>query len=375
MIKNAIQADDGLHVKFVNSTTDIIFPWHWLKDHGVDETSLDPTTLQRRVNTFEIEPDIKPLVVEFESARQIVQIKWADEAETVIPADLLMQVTGRMPRADKLLPNQQRVLWKFPDNLTDLPSVAYQAVMESEDGLFAWLSNIQVYGFSLVQDVPSTQSATEALARRVGNIEETIFGGLWMLSAELNEHDDSAYSNSYLEPHTDATYYRDAAGLQMFNCFQFDGEGGESILVDSFAIAEQIKQDDPQAYQTLTEVIVPGRYMEPGVHLFAERAPFRLNNDGELEQVSFNNYDRAPFILPDVEMQRFYHAYGLFHEHAIDERNWLKIPLRPGMTLIFDNWRTMHGRMAYHGKRVFCGCYHNRTEFESKLRVLQAQRQ
>ncbi len=73
-----------------------------------------------------------------------------------------------------------------------------------------------------------------------------------------------------------------------------------------------------------------------------------------------------------MEAERFYHAYGLFHDHAMNQDNWLKIPLRPGMVLIFDNWRNIHGRMGYVGKRVFCGCCQSRWTFESKLRVLQA---
>jgi trimethyllysine dioxygenase len=122
----------------------------------------------------------------------------------------------------------------------------------------------------------------------------------------------------------------------------------------------------------LTEVVVPARYLEPGVHLTAERPTLRLNSKGELVQVTFNNYDRAPFLLDDDAMRRFYHAYGLFHRHVMDQDNWLKIPLRPGTALIFDNWRNLHGRMGYVGKRVFCGCYTNRAELDSKLRVLRA---
>jgi trimethyllysine dioxygenase len=38
--------------------------------------------------------------------------------------------------------------------------------------------------------------------------------------------------------------------------------------------------------------------------------------------------------------------------------------------LVFDNWRCLHGRLEYTGTRVFEGCYHNREDFESKLRVL-----
>jgi trimethyllysine dioxygenase len=69
-------------------------------------------------------------------------------------------------------------------------------------------------------------------------------------------------------------------------------------------------------------------------------------------------------------MAAFYNAYRALHARIVERDNWLTIPLRPGMALIFDNWRLLHGRMGYSGKRVFCGCYHNREDFESALRIV-----
>jgi trimethyllysine dioxygenase len=158
----------------------------------------------------------------------------------------------------------------------------------------------------------------------------------------------------------------------MFNCLDIDCEGGQSIQLDGFAIAQRIKREDPEAYQTLSEIIVPGHYIEDDVHLHAQRSTIQLDASGKLVQVSFNNYDRAPMLLSADMQERFYHAYGLFHSHVIDEDNWLRIDMKPGTTLIFDNWRNMHGRVAYRGSRYFYGCYHSKAVFESKLRVLQA---
>ena len=114
---------------------------------------------------------------------------------------------------------------------------------------------------------------------------------------------------------------------------------------------------------------MPGRYVEPGVNLVAARPPIRLDANGALVQISFNNYDRAPFLLPAPEMRTFYDAYKAFHDVLDDTSRWLEVPLRAGMGLVFDNWRILHGRRAYTGTREFCGCYHNREDFESALRV------
>jgi trimethyllysine dioxygenase len=369
-IDGMARTDAGLEVVFAGADTPVTFSWFWLRDHGVDEASLDPVTFQRRVDTFGLATDITPVAVHIDAQRDEILIDWADAPQTKIPGRLLARALGLTPETRDPPSTRERVLWGKDAPLTKMPSVAFERVMSGDDGLREWLENIVQSGFSLVTGVPSTEEATRQLAERIGRIEETIFGGMWMLSAELKEHDDSAYSMQYLEPHTDSSYYHDAPGLQMFNCLEFDGKGGESVQVDGFAIAERIRREDPEAWQTLTEVAVPAHYLERGVHLRAERPALRLNSKGDLVQVTFNNYDRAPFHLDAESEHRFYRAYSLYHEHGMDQANWLKIPLRPGMVLIFDNWRNLHGRMGYVGKRVFCGCYMNRAEFESRLRLL-----
>jgi trimethyllysine dioxygenase len=210
------------------------------------------------------------------------------------------------------------------------------------------------------------------LANRVGYPRATIFGDIWQLAAGIAEHADSAYTRTFLEPHTDGAYSADAPGLQLFACIERDGDGGESILVDGFAAAARLRTEAPERFELLTRVAVPGRYIEAGVHLQAARPTIGLDGDGEVDHVTFNNYDRAPFLLPADEMLAWYEAYGHLHRLIVDRRHWLLVRLEPGDVLLFDNWRVLHGRMAYSGRRVFEGCYHNREDFESRLRVLRA---
>ena len=44
--------------------------------------------------------------------------------------------------------------------------------------------------------------------------------------------------------------------------------------------------------------------------------------------------------------------------------------LDPGKVLTFDNWRLLHARSALTGYRQLCGGYHNREDFESRLRSI-----
>lgn len=357
---------DGLTVRFRGLADPVTVPWRWVRDHSEDPASLDPSTAQRLVDTFAIAADLAPAAAELAGAA--VRVRWAGDGTppSVVSAARLAEAAG-------LVPPPPLGLWSADAPLPDGPPwFDHDAVAYDDGALLAWLEAIERFGFGLVDGVPATADAAEALARRIGYPRATIFGpAMWTLSSAVTDHEDSAYSSSFLEPHTDGTYTVDAPGLQLFACLERAGTGGESILVDGFAAAERVRAADPEAFEMLRQVDVPCHYLEPGVHLRATRPVLRTDRAGRLLQVSFNNYDRAPFLLPPDEMERWYDAYTRLHAEVDDRRHWLTIGLEPGQVLVIDNWRVLHGRMAYTGTRVFEGCYHNREDLESRLRVLR----
>lgn len=361
VIDTAETRDDGLVLRWQDGA-ESCFPWFWLRDHGQDPASLDPQTLQRRVDTFAIAEDIRASSASILAGGRELEVRWPDGGEASrFNATFLASMAAPPPAPP-------RRLWSARQPLPDEAPVAYDEI-EDGGGLSRCLERLQRDGFVVIAGAPTDEASARQLFNRFGYIRETIFGGLWSLSAEITEHDDTAYTTQYLEPHTDSTYSHDAPGLQCFLCQEFDGTGGESILVDGFALAEEMRAEQPDLFKVLTEVTVPGRYVEPGIHLRAERPAIRLDHAGRLQQISFNNYDRAPFLLEPERMKAFYAAYKELHARIVARDNWLTIPLRPGMALVFDNWRLLHGRLGYTGKRVFCGCYHNHEDYESALRT------
>ncbi len=349
-------SQDGLLVAFDLVRKPELFSWLWLQDHSQDPTRYDNNTMQRKVDTFAIDPSVRG--VQATVLGDHVEITWSDHSEPgQFPTRLLAQVAGL---ANMESPSKDRSR-----------RITFDEVVSTDKGLSTWLNDVANFGFGVVRDVPTSSEGAETLARRIGYPRQTIFGGMWNLSSELTVHSDSAYSQTFLEPHTDGTYSHDAPGLQMFCCIEREGKGGESILVDGYATADRLRQMDRSSFDILTKVEVKSHYVEPGIHLSAQRPVIRLNKLGAVEQISFNNYDRAPFRLPPGEEHDFYSAYSKFHELLNDRDSWTVLRLEPSDALLFDNWRMLHGRMEYFGKRVFVGCYHNREDFESRRRVLE----
>lgn len=81
--------------------------------------------------------------------------------------------------------------------------------------------------------------------------------------------------------------------------------------------------------------------------------------------------DRAPLNnIPQSEVKRFYQSYQAFAREALSPANEWQFKLNPGTVCIFDNWRLLHGRTTYTGKRQVVGCYVARNEFLSVARTM-----
>lgn len=75
--------------------------------------------------------------------------------------------------------------------------------------------------------------------------------------------------------------------------------------------------------------------------------------------------------LPQSQMFQFYKDLQLLTKMIRSQEYEWWFKLEPGTVMIFDNWRLLHGRSKYTGKRVLTGSYVQRTEFMSAARVLK----
>ena len=358
-------ADDGLQVTWGDGARSC-YPWLWLRDHAHDEATRHPVTQQRLIETASLPAGLRAAAVARVDGD--LRITWAGADE---PSHLPIQFLHRFRspgRADNgAVPVAVR--WDASTIADASWRVEHDRVMDGDDGLRDWLATVATWGFAVVTGTPPTAEATERLLRRVGYVRETIFGGFWEFTADLKMA-DLAYTNAYLPAHTDGTYSHDAPGAQMLHCLHFDGTGGESTIVDGFAIAEVLRTEAPEQFALLSQVAIPGQYIGDGSHLMASRPVFRHDHRGDLVQVSYNNADRAPFLLPPDEMTALYAALRAFDDLANHpSMQWVHV-LRPGEALLFDNWRVLHGRGSYTGRRTLCGGYLNREDVESRLRLL-----
>lgn len=360
-LKNISLTNDGLNIEFQNGAKDC-FPYIWLRDHCKDIENWDERSNQRKLFTALVDPNIKIEETKIIEDNKKIEVKWPDMNKSVhYSGDFLYKNS-----LENISSNSGEALWdKQSINKAEL-EIKFDE-LEKNEGFKNLLQTIKTYGFSIINNCPTEMKTVEDIANKIGYVRNSIFGDLWSFESNT-EMADSAYTQEELRPHTDGTYNHDAPGLQLLLCCEYEAEGGESIMVDGFKIAQTLRENHGTSYNILSEIDIPGRYFGDGVELIAKRPVFKFRNK-KLIQVSFNNYDRGDFRLPNNKINDFYTAIRAFDKLAnAKEMQWRQI-LKPGQLLIFNNWRVLHGRSEFSGKRKMSGCYINKEDFESVCRM------
>lgn len=347
----------------------------WLRDHCHCEQCYHAVTRQRLVDTFSIPRDIQPTAID--SLEQGLSVTWPDGHASLYRWDWLHTHSySPILRAtsDPLKPKKP-LTWDA--TTLNVEAIPHDAVMHTEEGLKAWLDQLETYGVSFVEGVPTTVEATELLARRLSFLRETHYSqGMWSFTADL-AHADTAYTQLALGAHTDNTYFTEPAGLQMFHKLEFDGQGGDSLFVDGFHVASQLKSKHPAAYRTLSQTRVPTHSAgDENVLIVPTPRSFPiLNHDptnGELFQIRYNNDDRSTLDhLSSSQLEAFYDALFLWNGLLKDKQNEVWDKLQPGRVVTFDNWRVLHGRSAFTGHRRICGAYFPWDDYKSRARTVR----
>jgi len=366
LIKSIESLDKGLNV-FWSDDSLSCYPWFWLRDHSESKEDLHPDTKQRQIDSFSHPINNNVTKAWVDTSSESVCVKWDDQSQSRLSFELLQ--TMSLPKLPQSYPLNSTNIWNSSNEIKDFPEITYQELMNI-GGIKTWLNHIQRVGFVLVTETPGTAEVTKEIMERMAYIRNSIFGGFSVWDNKLENPDDTAFTSLAIEPHTDGTYLHDAPGLQTLHCIKRDSIGGENQLIDGLAIAEKMRHENPDAFNILCNVNIPGRYIKPDTYLEAHRPLFRVNDHGDVIQVSFNNHDRAPFRLENDLMVKFYDAYKIFHNLANDSSRQFEFMLDPGKVLTFDNWRLLHARSSLTGYRQLCGGYHNREDFESKLRSI-----
>ena len=274
------------------------------------------------------------------------------------------------PRPDAAMVAHQ--YWKA----SDLPAGAVRhdaaAILNDDAALMAWLVDTKKYGLTIVQGIDGKGEASMAIAKRIGFLRETNFGQTFEV---INKADPNnlAYTSLALALHTDLTNQETPPGYQFLHCITNDAKGGGSVFADGFAMAQVLRDSDPQAFDTLANTLIPCRFFDRECDIRTHKPVITLDHTGAIQEIRFNAHLVDLIDLPSDTIDAWYRAYRAFMRLTRDPAFRLSFRMAAGEMTAFDNRRILHGREAFNpatGNRHLHGCYVDRVEYDSRMRML-----
>jgi len=331
----------------------------WLRDNAQDAATRSPTNGQRLIVLRDIPADTR-----ISGARlvdQSLEVTFAPEGKT-ITFDRTWLADHTYDQSHVHTPG-----WTAPGTETwdstlmgNLPTGDFQTLARRGDGLHEWLGKVMRFGFAKVTGGPVEECALFGIVDLFGYVRETNYGRHFDVRTVVNPT-NLAFTNLGLQAHTDNPYRDPAPTVQLLYCLESSAAGGENMVVDGFAAALRLRDENEDYFNVLTAHCARFRYAgDAGVCLTSRRPMIELAPDGQLVAVRFNN--RSLSAITDVPFERmaaYYAAYRRFGEILDDVAMEVSFRLEPGESFIVNNSRVLHARKEYSGEgsRWLQGCY------------------
>ena len=254
-----------------------------------------------------------------------------------------------------------------------MPGADYHAVTSSDGALLDWLRLLRDFGIAVLRGTPREPLSVLALAGLIGPARATNFGEHFDVLSK-QEPNSNAYTALGLPCHTDLPNWERPPDYQLLHCLQNDAEGGDSVLVDGFRAADELRRREPAAHRLLTRFPIDFRFQDNESDIRFRAPTIGLDEAGAVAEVRFNFAVMDAISAPPERIGALCRALRAFAVVIRDPALECRYRLSPGELLIFDNRRVLHGRAAFDpttGGRHLQGCYLDRDQLLSRIRVLE----
>lgn len=354
------------------------FNFVWLRDNCQCEECVHPSTHERTLVTSEIPLNITPIASFADDGN--LTVMWNDKQhQSKYSFDWLSnhsKTDGNAKISAFSDPACGKIqLWDhtLEDNI---PTFDYHDLLNDDSVLLAWCEAIRDIGLAITRGAPTEEGEIERFAEHVAYVRETIYDRLHNVRATPDACNLSNVASTSLElkPHTDMPNYNNPPGVQMSHFLVNEAKGGMSTAVDGFNVAKQLKEQDPEAYKTLTKIAVPFRMNSSRGDVISANPLFTLDYAGHLKVFRFSNQLAQSLNLPNNELDQFYHAYRLLGKLVENRNNMVKFRLNTGDMIATNNLRVMHGRTSYEvnsGERHLQLSYMDYDDVLSRIRMIK----
>jgi len=348
------------------------FNYLWLRDNC--PTAHDKDSRHRMFNILNVSENIKAKNFKINDQGKLV-IEWSEGDHTSYydPKWLRENCYSLKSKKKYISP------YKFWNNSLQYDlgaiSIEHDEIISSDKGLIKWLEILHYKGIAIVRNTPIEKESAFPVLNRISHTRETFFKTPFEV-INIPKPNNSAYSAHALRNHMDLPWFETPPGYQFLHCLINSAEGGDSSAVDGFAVADFLRKNEKEIFETLVNVPLKFRdkdYTQEAIREFHASA-ISLTKDNDYNDIRFSVATMDTLDChPDI-MDKVYKAHHRFGNLLHDNRFEIKFRLNPGDIFSFNNRRVLHGRTAFDpnsGHRHLQGYYIDRDEILGRLNYLK----
>ncbi|KAK7170423.1 hypothetical protein R3I94_000593 [Phoxinus phoxinus] len=353
-----------------------LYPFTWLRDNCQCPLCTLQSAQARRLLMSDL--DVHTGMDQVQLMDNKVSITWPDQHSSEFDPDWLKKrcfsSEARQALQEELFLNE-REYW---DSGLEIPTADFQEVLHDDKAALAWLEALRRIGIVYLRGAPAEKGQVARLSQRIGYLRLTFYGHTWQVQ-DKPKANNVAYTSGELSLHTDYPALHHPPGVQFLHCVCQAEQGGESEVVDGFHMAEQLRREDPEAFNILSSLRVDftdsgSDYCDFSVQ--SKNHIIDVDSDGRVVRINYNNATRDSVLdVPLHQVQLFYSSLKAFVELLSRPEHVFTYRMEPGDLVTFDNWRLLHGRKSYLSRgqntRHLEGAYLDWDEVMSRLRVLR----
>jgi gamma-butyrobetaine dioxygenase len=357
--------EHGLNLVLADGTAGY-FNYYWLRDNC--PSSFDRETRERTFDIFHLTSPPKPMHAV--SANNVLTIRWhGDGHESRYALDQLAAYARGERRHDPA--DMPRRAW-YAGHYRAIARFAFAELQTDRDARAAWLRAVIIDGIAIVTAMPNSDAGLTALVGCMGHVRPTFFGDYFDVRTHIAPT-NLAYTAKALELHTDTPAEEHAPGIQFLHCRANSVDGGENMVLDGVAVANDLKVAHPEDFDLLAQTDIPFYCEHDDYDARARQRVIELDEHGDVSGVTISQHMADMFDLPQRALDAYYPAFCRFGRMMQSEKYLMRFRIEAGQCLVFDNHRVVHGRAAYtatSGDRYLRGCYADRSEMRSSYRAL-----
>ena len=339
-------------------------PYLWLRDNCECGECRVAQTTEKRFHVFRVAAGLRPQRAVLEcagSGGEAIAVTWPDGHRTRYRSSDLRALIGR-----------RRQPIEYWDHRFQPRRFDYGRFLSHDRTAAGLIEEFLKTGACVLIDAPTVPDTAEQLRPRLGPIREVVFERIHNVSVDPKGY-SIAHTDMAIAPHNDFTSYHWPPSVQALHMLANECDGGDSSIVDAFAVVDRLRRDRPDRFEALCAVPVPFRLFSEEDESLAAGPMVERDVDGNVRMVRFNTQQMQPIPLDQPRLRDFYAAYHDLSARINADAAQARFRLEAGQLLLVASHRVLHGRTALRsrGRRHLQDAYFEHDNVRNHLTLLR----